>query len=48
MLSQELGEYLMQLLRQKNLKRAQVVEDSGVDKAYVYQIFNGSKKSLPG
>ena len=38
-----LGEYLMQLLRQKNLKRAQVVEDSGVDKAYVYQIFNGSK-----
>lgn len=43
MLSQELGEYLMQLLRQKNLKRAQVVEDSGVDKAYVYQIFNGSK-----
>ena len=44
MLSQELGEYLMQLLRQKNLKRAQVVEDSGVDKAYVYQIFNGDKK----
>ena len=33
----------MELLTQKGLKRAQVVEDSGVDKAYVYQIFNGSK-----
>ena len=44
MLEPDLSEYLMTLLLQKNLKRAQVVEGSGIDKAYVYQIFNGSKK----
>lgn len=44
MLERSLPGYLMYLLHKKNLKRSQVVEDSGVDKAYVYQIFNGSKK----
>ena len=38
MLEPDLSEYLMTLLLQKNLKRAQVVEGSGIDKAYVYQI----------
>ena len=44
MLEVDLSKYLMELLAQKGLKRAQVVEDSGVDKAFVYQIFNGSKR----
>ena len=44
MLDLTLSEYLMLLLRQKKLKRADVVRDSGLEKAYVYQIFNGEKK----
>lgn len=44
MLEPDLSKYLMELLAQKGLKRAQVVENSGVDKAFVYQIFNGSKR----
>ena len=39
-----LSEYLMLLLKQKKLKRADVVRDSGLEKAYVYQIFSGEKK----
>ena len=44
MLEADLSKYLMELLAQKGLKRAQVMENSGVDKAFVYQIFNGSKR----
>ena len=44
MLEPGLSKYLMALLKQKDLKRAQVVENSGVDKAFVYQIFNGTKR----
>lgn len=44
MLEPDLSKYLMALLKQKGLKRAQVVENSGVDKAFVYQIFNGTKR----
>ena len=33
-----------QLLKQKKLKRARVIQDSGLEKAYVYQIFKGEKK----
>ena len=44
MLDLTLSEYLMLLLQQKELKRADVVRDSGLEKAYVYQIFNGEKK----
>ena len=44
MLALTLSEYLMLLLRQKKLKRADVVRDSGIENAYVYQIFNGEKK----
>lgn len=44
MLTQTFPEHLMLLLHQKKLKRADVVRDSGLEKAYVYQIFNGEKK----
>ena len=44
MLTMTLSEYLMQLLKQKKLKRARVIQDSGLEKAYVYQIFKGEKR----
>lgn len=44
MLDLTLSEYLTMLLRQKKLKRAEVIRDSGLEKAYVYQIFNGEKR----
>ena len=44
MLDLTLSEYLMLLLKHKKLKRADVVRDSGLEKAYVYQIFSGEKK----
>lgn len=44
MLTMTLSDYLMQLLKQKKLKRARVIQDSGLEKAYVYQIFKGEKR----
>ena len=44
MLYMTLSEYLMALLKQRNLRRSDVVRDSSLEKAYVYQIFNGEKK----
>ena len=44
MLTMNLSEYLMTLLRQKKLKRADVIRDSHLEHAYVYQIFDGKKK----
>ena len=44
MLYMTLSEYLMSLLKQVNLQRSDVVRDSGLEKAYIYQIFNGEKK----
>ena len=44
MLTLTFSEYLMMLLEQNELKRADVVRDSGLEKAYVYQIFDGEKK----
>ena len=44
MLTMNLSEYLMTLLHQKKLKRADVVRDSHLEHAYVYQIFDGKKK----
>ena len=38
-----LSEYLNLLLQEKGLKKADVVRNSGLDKAYVYQIFSGDK-----
>lgn len=40
---QPLSEYLCALLAKKGLKRADVVAKTGLDKAYVYQIFAGKK-----
>ncbi len=40
---QPLSEYLSELLDEKGLKRADVVARTGLDKAYVYQIFAGKK-----
>ncbi len=38
-----LSEYLRELLDEKGLKRSDVVVRTGLDKAYVYQIFAGKK-----
>jgi len=40
---QPLSEYLCDLLDEKGLKRSDVVVRTGLDKAYVYQIFAGKK-----
>lgn len=40
---QPLSEYLSELLAGKGLKRSDVVVRTGLDKAYVYQIFAGKK-----
>ena len=40
---QPLSEYLCELLDEKGLKRSDVVVKTGLDKAYVYQIFAGKK-----
>ena len=42
---QPLSEYLCELLDEKGLKRSDVVVRTGLDKAYVYQIFAGKKKN---
>lgn len=39
-----LSGYLCELLEKKGLKRSDVVVRTGLDKAYVYQIFAGEKK----
>ena len=44
MIDRTLSKHLMLLLQQKKLRRAAVVRDSGLEKAYVYQIFSGEKK----
>lgn len=43
MLTRHLSVYLNELLIKKDMICADVVRDSGEDKAYVYQIFNGRK-----
>lgn len=43
LLSQNLSEHLNMLLSKKGINRADVVRDSQLDKAYVYQIFSGEK-----
>jgi len=40
---QPLSEYLNELLKEKGLRRSDVVVRTGLDKAYVYQIFAGKK-----
>lgn len=43
LLRQSLSEHLNSLLAQKGISRADVVRDSLLDRAYVYQIFSGEK-----
>ena len=43
LLKQTLPQHLQTLLKQKNLRRADVVRGSLLDRAYVYQIFAGDK-----
>ena len=43
MLDQSLSEYLNSLLKQKGLRRPDVIKDADLDKGYVHQIFNGDK-----
>ena len=38
-----LDEYLGVLLKEKNLKKSEVIEKSNLDKNYAYQLFNGIK-----
>jgi len=38
-----LSEYLEQVLTEKNLKKAEVIEASGLAREYAYQIFSGKK-----
>ncbi len=42
---ESLSEYLEILLAEKNLKKAEVIDRSNIDKNYAYQIFNGNKKN---
>ena len=44
LIRQSLSEHLTMLLKQKGLRRADVIRNSGMDKAYVHQIFKGEKK----
>ena len=44
MFTLSLSEYLMELLKEKKLKRSDVIRNSGLDEAYVYEIFSGRKK----
>ena len=44
LIDQSLADHLTMLLEQKGLKRAAVIRDSGLDHAYVYQIFKGEKR----
>lgn len=43
LLTHSLSEHLNMLLSQKSISRADVVRNSLLDKAYVYQIFSGEK-----
>ena len=39
------AEYIKLLMETKQLRRADVIRDSDLDKAYVYQIFKGEKRA---
>lgn len=40
-----LSEYLQQLLQEKNLERAKVVREAGINETFGYQIFKGTRKA---
>lgn len=41
----DIAEYLENSIREKQLKRSQIVKDSGLDRSYVYHILNGERKN---
>lgn len=41
----DIAEYLENIIREKQLKRSQIVKDSGLDRSYVYHILNGERKN---
>lgn len=43
MIEFDLPAYLTEILQKKNLKKAEVVASSGIDRTYCYQIFSGRK-----
>lgn len=45
LLNIDLPKYLKLLLKQKNLKKAQVIKQSGLPNNYTYKIFSGEKKT---
>ena len=44
LLNLSLTEYLEKLLKDKNLKKSDVIHASNLDKTYAYQIFDGKRK----
>ena len=40
-----LNEYLQKLLKEKNLERAKIIEESGLNREYAYHIFSGKKNN---
>ena len=38
-------EYLLKLLREKGFERKDIIERSGLDRSYVYHIFNGNRNN---
>lgn len=44
LLNLSLTEYLEKLLKDKNLKKSDVIHSSNLDKTYAYQIFDGKRK----
>ncbi|MBQ7596596.1 MAG: XRE family transcriptional regulator [Clostridia bacterium] len=45
MIFKSLDEYLCVLLKEKDLKKSEVIDKSNLDKNYAYQLFNGIKKN---
>lgn len=41
----DIAEYLENIIREKQLKRSQIVKDSGLDRSYVYHILNGERQN---
>lgn len=44
LLTLSLTEYLEKLLKDKKMKKSDVIRDSALDKTYAYQIFDGKRK----
>lgn len=45
LLFESLSDYLETLIKNKGLRKSEVIEKSNLDRNYAYQIFNGNKKN---